>query len=108
VNANKYQLEAYIERNNPTILVLTETWRLPNEPKLSLQHDYYDIIERKRTHTTGGGLAILSDKPLQVFDYSHCHSQFVLAVKILPKEGHKEGSLFIIACYAPPNQTVKR
>jgi len=104
VNANKYQLEAYIERNSPSILVLTETWRLATDAKISLQHDYYNILEKRRNNRTGGGLAIMTDKSLQAFDYSQSNSEFVLSVKLLPKQGHKEGTLFIVAFYAPPNK----
>jgi len=70
LKANKTALEVLIERNNPKILALIETWMSPSDPKISLKHDYYEIFEQRRNSPKGaGGIAILVDKYLKAFQY---------------------------------------
>lgn len=48
LNANKVALEAYIKNEEPQVIVLTETWLKPGDPKISLAYDYYNMFETKR------------------------------------------------------------
>ena len=102
VRANKIHLETYVERHQPKIIALTETWQKQDYPPLKLKQDYYSIIEKRRDNKDGGGLALFIDKYLQAYEYSPINTEHALAVKILSNLGHKGGHFFIILFYAPP------
>jgi len=69
---------------------------------VSLHHDYYDIFERRRKDSIGGGIAVLIDKNLKAFDYTHKDTEHVLCLKILGDGTHKGGHIFLLTTYFPP------
>ena len=103
LNANKIALDVYVERYNPQIIALVETWMKPEDYPISLNHDYYEVFEKRRiSQGGGGGLAILVDKHMKAYNYTYKDSDYLICLKILSSEGIRGGCLFLIVFYAPP------
>ncbi len=102
--SNKTFLEMYMQRENPGIVVLTETWMKTEDPPIKVQTDNYKIHEKRRLVGRGNGIAILVDKLLTSHECTPIQSENVIVVKILNGKSHDRGYLFVIGCYIPPTK----
>ena len=96
------QIDTSVQKKQPDILLISETWLTPFSPKLDIPG--YDLFRQDCAHKKGGGVAILASSKLHCkvrLDHaSKLEESECITIEITLRNG---GHCIVSSMYCPPN-----